>query len=156
MVVFARLGRALRLLRERLGKSQKEVAAAAGVTAPMLSAFERERTRPELKSLDRILAHGLGASLADLAWALDVVNERQPAATGHRTSEAEARGAPEGLAGVLGHEGRGAPPALEAGCAQIVGGLVQISRFVLEEVARAAAAEARRPGKEPPAGRTGR
>lgn len=148
MLLFARLGRALRLLRETVGKSQKEVAAAAGITPPMLSAYERERTAPEMETLDKILAQGLGASLADLAWALDVVNERvapagrAPAGSrrvgGGRGREAEADPA---LALLLRRPEAGLPPSLEEGYAQILQGLVQVSRFVLESVARTARTE---------------
>jgi transcriptional regulator with XRE-family HTH domain len=138
MVIFARLGRALRLLREHLGKSQKQVAAAAGITSPMLSAYERERARPEVETLDKILRLGLAADLADLAWALDVVNERRPAADresgGAGAPAAEPRLHPA-LAAILGRQGEALHPALEQGYAEIVSGLLAISRFVYERVA---------------------
>jgi transcriptional regulator with XRE-family HTH domain len=157
VVLFARLGRALRLLRETLGKSQKQVAAAAGITSPMLSAYERERTKPEMETLDKVLSLGLGASLADLAWALDVVNERlaparrAPAVHEARPTAARDPLADPALAALLGRGGEGLPPALEEGYSQIVRGLLQVSRFVFERVARVPQADPAGPhGASPP------
>jgi transcriptional regulator with XRE-family HTH domain len=75
LTTFHRLGTALRFLREHQGRTAKSVAKAAGITAPMLSSYETEKTLPELLSLDRLLGHGLRVSLADLAWALEVVQQ---------------------------------------------------------------------------------
>lgn len=147
--VFKGLGKALRLLRDKRGRSQKEVAAAAGVTPPMLSAYENERTSPEMETLDKILDLGLQASLADLTWALDVVNDRLP----HRA--ASLAGSPAGplravepgspltpqLATLLSPGAAALPPALEEGYAEIVRGLVKISRAVFESIARTPAGE---------------
>ena len=63
--IFAGLGPTLRRLRRLRGMSQREVARAAGVTRPMISAYERERTLPSVETLDRLLAT-LGASLEEL------------------------------------------------------------------------------------------
>lgn len=63
--VFAGLGPTLRRLRRLRGLSQREVAREAGVTRPMISAYERERTLPSVETLDRLLAT-LGASLEEL------------------------------------------------------------------------------------------
>lgn len=75
MPVFAGLGKALRWLREKRGLRQYEVARAAGITKAMLSAYETGKQRPSLESLEKVLG-ALGADLADLARALDHVNER--------------------------------------------------------------------------------
>lgn len=148
--IFKGLGKALRLLRDKGGKSQKEVAAAAGVTPPMLSAYENERTSPEMETLDKILHLGLQASLADLTWALDVVNDRLPRrdaspaaglvpAVGYRPG---ARGGGGGgsldaqLAALLSPGGESLPPALEEGYAEMIRALYKISRFVFESVVR--------------------
>lgn len=63
--IFAGLGPTLRRLRRLRGLSQREVARAAGVTRPMISAYERERTLPSVETLDRLLAT-LGTSLEEL------------------------------------------------------------------------------------------
>jgi len=142
VTIFHRLGRALRFLREKRGKSQKDVAAAAGVTPPMLSAYENERTCPEVDTLDKILHLGLESTLADLCWALDVVNDRMPrtlpssATSGHeegRASHGSGR-FDSPLRALLASESEGLSPALEDGYRQIVQGLLQISRVVYESV----------------------
>lgn len=141
MSVFRGLGPALRLLRHQRGKSQKQVAAAAGVTPPMLSAYENERTNPEMETLDKILDRGLEATLGDLSWALDVVNDRLPR---HAASPSEAPARrertrpaidPRFLA-ILASGGDALPPALEEGYSEIVQGLLKISRFVFESVSQ--------------------
>lgn len=141
--VFKGLGKALRLLRDKRSRSQKEVAAAAGVTPPMLSAYENDRTSPEIETLDKILQLGLEASLADLTWALDVVNDRLPRREHPGLAPADVRrpGTLRGaldpaLASLLSGGGEPLPPALEQGYAEIVRGLLRISRFVFESVAR--------------------
>jgi transcriptional regulator with XRE-family HTH domain len=139
--LFRGLGPALRLLRHQRGKSQKQVAAAAGVTPPMLSAYENERTCPEMETLDKVLDRGLEASLEDLTWALDVVNDRLPR---HAAPPAEspARRDPTRTAvdprllAILASGGDALPPALEEGYSEIVQGLLKISRFVFESVSR--------------------
>lgn len=131
VIVFNGLGSALRFLREKRSKSQKQVAADAGITPPMLSAYENGRTNPELDTLDKILHDGLGASLSELDRALDVVNDRvEP----HAPLRAPAAGSP--LAWIP--EGRTLSPALEEGYAEIVRGLTRISRHVFDSVVQAA------------------
>ena len=73
--VFEGLGKALRWLREKQGKRQYQVAQIAGITKAMLSAYETGKQKPSLDTLEKVLA-ALGADLADLAYALDFVNER--------------------------------------------------------------------------------
>lgn len=156
MTTFKRLGRALRFLREQQGRSQKEVAVAAHVTPPMLSAFENERSSPELDTLDRLLHRGLKVSLGDLEWALDIVNDRLPR-EGTTTAR---RAAPDGAASRAGSRlgartaGAAVPdplvsaalaelaalgsttlgPALEQGYAEVARGLLRLSRAVLESM----------------------
>lgn len=77
--VLTGLGPALRWMRERRGRKQYQVAAAAGITKGMLSAYETGRQRPSLETLDKIL-DTLGTDLHDLHNALQIVNGR-PGAT---------------------------------------------------------------------------
>ena len=70
------LGAALRHLRLHGGpapRKQLEIADRAGVTRGMLSSYERGRQSPSVENLDRVLG-ALGADLADLQWALEIVN----------------------------------------------------------------------------------
>ena len=48
-------GETLALLRRRTGRTQAEVAAAAGIPAPVLSAYERGRRQPSLAIASRII-----------------------------------------------------------------------------------------------------
>lgn len=73
MAAFDGLGKALRWLRARQDKRQYEVAEKAGVTKAMLSAYETEKQRPSLETLEKIL-EGLDATLEDLYQALLVIN----------------------------------------------------------------------------------
>jgi transcriptional regulator with XRE-family HTH domain len=75
MPVFAALGKAMRWLRAKQDRRQYEVAAAAGVTKAMLSAYETGKQKPSLETLEKIL-EALGADLADLHDALLIVNDR--------------------------------------------------------------------------------
>jgi transcriptional regulator with XRE-family HTH domain len=62
-------------MRERRGRKQYQVAAAAGITKGMLSAYETGRQRPSLETLDKIL-DTLECDLNDLHNALQIVNGR--------------------------------------------------------------------------------
>lgn len=137
MTVFSRLGRALRFLRERQGRSQKEVAAAANITPPMLSAYENERAMPEVETLDRILGRGLSATLEDLRWAIDVVNDRAPVAS-------DSARPPRLLSHPIDRDG-GAElgsatpsPNLEQACSEIARGLLRAGQAMIEEVSLSA------------------
>ncbi len=79
MPVLQGLGKALRWLREKRGLKQYEAAARATITKAMLSAYETGKQNPSLETLEKILT-ALDAGLADLAGALDLVNERGPTA----------------------------------------------------------------------------
>jgi len=67
------LGKALRWLREDRGMKQDDVAQVAGITRPMLSAYERGRVQPTLDTLDRLLG-ALECDLTALSQALKIVN----------------------------------------------------------------------------------
>lgn len=56
---------------------QSELAFAAGVTAPMLSAYETGKQRPSFATLDKLLL-GLGCNAADLASALQEDRDQLP------------------------------------------------------------------------------
>ena len=55
MPIFDGLGRSLRWLRERQVKRQYQVAAGAGITKAMLSAYETGKQNPSLDTLEKIL-----------------------------------------------------------------------------------------------------
>jgi transcriptional regulator with XRE-family HTH domain len=75
MSIFAGLGRSLRWMREGQAKRQYQVAAQAGITKAMLSAYETGKQKPSLDTLEKILA-ALGSDLNDLHNAVQIVNER--------------------------------------------------------------------------------
>ena len=60
-----RIGEAVRALRERRGLQQVELAALSGLSAPQVSAIERGRRPPTLRTLRRV-CEALGASVDDL------------------------------------------------------------------------------------------
>jgi transcriptional regulator with XRE-family HTH domain len=146
LTLFHRLGTALRFLREHQGKTAKSVAEAAGVTAPMLSAYENERSVPELATLDRVLAHGLRLTLPDLVWALDVVNQAQGPEGAAREPRSMRSLEPAGPAARRAGVARPRPAAsgdtaddplteaLEQGYEEILRGLTRLSRAVFDSV----------------------
>jgi len=77
------LGQALRWLRERQARKQYRVAADAGITKGMLSAYETGRQRPSLDTLDKLL-EALRSDLNDLHNALQIVNGRPDQMKGWR------------------------------------------------------------------------
>jgi transcriptional regulator with XRE-family HTH domain len=70
--MFARLGPALVLLRELLGKSQSRVAREAGLGTSQLSLYETGGELPKLGSLEKVLA-ALGVGHLALFATLDLV-----------------------------------------------------------------------------------
>ena len=109
------LGQALRWLRDRIGKKQYQVAAAAGVTKGMLSAYETGRQKPSLDTLEKLL-NTLGCDLHDLHSALEIVNGRPGIVRQAEVSTAKMgavwdRGFPD-LYSVLG-QSQPLPPELE-------------------------------------------
>lgn len=77
-----RVGEAVRALRERRGLQQVELAALSGLSAPQVSAIERGRRPPTLRTLRRV-CEALGASVDDLlraATGRSAPAEAEPAA----------------------------------------------------------------------------
>jgi transcriptional regulator with XRE-family HTH domain len=70
---FARLGRALRQLREKAGLSQVALQAKAGLGASTVSDWERGVSTPHLDSVNSLL-NAMGLNVFDLARALDQVD----------------------------------------------------------------------------------
>lgn len=70
MARFDRLGLVLSMLRLRRGETQKALARRAGLTASMVSCFEKGAKRPSLDSLARLL-DALEVDLGELDQALD-------------------------------------------------------------------------------------
>jgi len=66
----AALGKAIRQLRNKQGKSQATLATEAGITPNMLSLIERGEANPSWATVQGI-ASGLGVSVAELAKAAD-------------------------------------------------------------------------------------
>jgi transcriptional regulator with XRE-family HTH domain len=81
MLVANDIGEAIRLLRNRRGWPQKQLAAAAKITRGMLSSYERGKQRPTLVTLDKILK-ALDADLCDVYCAVELVYGRPAAAHG--------------------------------------------------------------------------
>jgi transcriptional regulator with XRE-family HTH domain len=69
---FNGLGPALRLLRERVGLKQVQVAERTGIAQNRLSRYENERQLPDLPTLDRLLAC-YGVDVERLGRALEEV-----------------------------------------------------------------------------------
>lgn len=132
MARFDRVGKAILLLREKQNKSQKELAAEAGITGAMLSNYETGVKKPSLDSMGKIL-DALGLHLGKLDDALDVVNDRElrprpePPPSGTP--------APDGvdLPRFLGTD-RELPPELQLGFAEMVHGFQRVARHVYQTV----------------------
>lgn len=126
---FDNVGKAILLLREKQNKSQKELAAEAGITGAMLSNYETGVKKPSLDSMGKIL-DALGLYLGKLDDALDMVNDRD-----YRRSEEPRRdsvtGAPEGvdLPRFLGAQEE-LTPELELGFSEMVRGFQRVARHV--------------------------
>ncbi|MEM9290275.1 MAG: helix-turn-helix transcriptional regulator [Acidobacteriota bacterium] len=69
MLDFSNIGQALRKLRQARKLKQSEVAETAGITSPMLSAYETGKQRPSFSTIDKILV-ALGCSADDLTDAM--------------------------------------------------------------------------------------
>ena len=69
MLHFSAIGEALRWLRKERGLKQAEVAESAGITSPMLSAYETGKQRPSLATIDKIL-EALDSDVWELTKAL--------------------------------------------------------------------------------------
>lgn len=69
MLNFSKIGQALRQLRQDRGLKQAEVASGAGITSPMLSAYETGKQKPSFATIDKILG-AMEFDAVDLASAL--------------------------------------------------------------------------------------
>ncbi len=155
--VLTGLGPALRWMRERRGKKQYQVAATAGITKGMLSAYETGRQRPSLETLDKLL-DTLESDLNDLHNALQIVNGRPnalvrppsraawdtyPLAAVAASEVAEPR--PVDVYGALGIAGP-LPPEEEQALSEMLDGFHRLVRYLHSGLTRpAAAGEARAP-----------
>lgn len=63
--LLQRVGARVRFVREKSGKTAQELSQATGLPRSHISAIERGRTNPTVKTLDRI-ARGIGCGLRDL------------------------------------------------------------------------------------------
>jgi transcriptional regulator with XRE-family HTH domain len=128
---FDNVGKAILLLREKQNKSQKELAAEAGITGAMLSNYETGVKKPSIDSLGKIL-DALGLYLGKLDDALDVVNDRD-FRRGEEPRRESATGSPEGvdLPRFLGVQGE-LPPDLELGFTEMVRGFQRVARHVYQ------------------------
>lgn len=126
MARFDRLGPVLKLLREKAGLTQKELAARADVLPTMLSKYEKGRAVPEVETLGKLL-DVLDLYLGTLDDALDLVNDRPP----RRTSTTDPRGEPiEGvdLPRYLATDGEALPPRVERAFVEMIRGFRQVAR----------------------------
>ena len=157
MGAFDNLGQALRWLRNRQQRKQYEIAQAAGITKAMLSAYETGKQNPSIETLEKIL-DALGAELADLHDALDIVNERSTPPGRLRRSAgwgwAERRGIPLGhpfadpasdlevldVHRILGAD-RPLPPEEERAFREMLAGFHRLIRFLHSHVQAPPAAD---------------
>ncbi len=89
MLHFSAIGEALRWLRKERDLKQAKVAESAGITSPMLSAYETGKQRPSLATIDKILK-ALEADAWDLTKALLSFEEENPGVTKSNKAAAEA------------------------------------------------------------------
>jgi transcriptional regulator with XRE-family HTH domain len=136
MPIFHGLGSSLRWLRDRQGKRQYQVAAEAGITKAMLSAYETGKQKPSLDTLEKIL-DALLCDLNDLHNALQIVNGRPPAPragsreerrTGGRGGD-ETRPQTAALHEILGYE-EPLPAQEEQALAEMLSGFHKLLRYM--------------------------
>ncbi len=72
---FEGIGKALRLLRDRRGLTQEELAKKAGTARRVIGKAETGENLPKIHTLDSLL-HAMGSNRLELLSALDVVNNR--------------------------------------------------------------------------------
>jgi transcriptional regulator with XRE-family HTH domain len=134
MPIFDGLGRSLRWLRERQVKRQYQVAAGAGITKAMLSAYETGKQKPSLDTLEKIL-DALVCDLNDLHNALQIVNGRpermRSAGVGGDLWRVAGEGAPSGpgLYEILGAE-EPLPQQEEQAMSEMLGGFHKLLRYM--------------------------
>jgi len=158
MPIFDGLGRSLRWLRERQVKRQYQVAAGAGITKAMLSAYETGKQKPSLDTLEKIL-DALVCDLNDLHNALQIVNGRP-----ERMRSAGAGGDPWRVAGTAG-EGALSGPGLyeilgaeeplpqqeEQAMSEMLGGFHKLLRYMHGRIPSAPASSPAASQAPPPA-----
>ncbi len=76
VIDFRNIGKALRMLRIQRVKKQREIAAAAGITPAMLSAYETGKHRPSLDTAERVL-QALKCDVVDLTHALQEIKRQE-------------------------------------------------------------------------------
>lgn len=129
---FRNIGKALRWLRNQRGKKQREVAAAAGITPAMLSAYETGKHRPSLDTTERVLT-ALECDVVELTRALLFV-ERQDRAMkeGKAVSEVSQNLRGSDLVSIF--EGSIGPARLEAAerdvLASLLPGVLSLIRYL--------------------------
>jgi len=97
MLHFSAIGEALRWLRKERGLRQAEVAKSAGITSPMLSAYETGKQRPSLATIDKVL-RALDSDVWDLTKALLSFEEGTPSGPSAEAAEAIGRANLESIA----------------------------------------------------------
>jgi transcriptional regulator with XRE-family HTH domain len=159
MPIFDGLGRSLRWLRERQVKRQYQVAAGAGITKAMLSAYETGKQKPSLDTLEKIL-DALLCDLNDLHNALQIVNGRpeRMRSTGAggdpwRSAGKGGEGAPgsPGLYEILGAE-EPLPQQEEQAMSEMLGGFHKLLRYMHGRIPNAPASSPAASGAPPAAG----
>jgi len=159
MPIFDGLGRSLRWLRERQVKRQYQVAAGAGITKAMLSAYETGKQKPSLDTLEKIL-DALLCDLNDLHNALQIVNGRpeRMRSTGAggdpwRGAGKAGEGAPgsPGLYEILGAE-EPMPQQEEQAMSEMLGGFHKLLRYMHGRIPNAPASSPAASGAAPAAG----
>jgi len=141
------LGEAIKLLRNRRGWPQKQLAAAARITRAMVSSYEKGKQTPTLVTLGKILT-ALEADLCDLHWAVEFVDGTQrpvhelsahfqlgqagsPRAAGRKPPGANAAGAEPGEAGGEIDGEQRLPEHIEAALGGAMANVRQIVRYAL-------------------------
>ncbi|HXO29455.1 MAG TPA: helix-turn-helix transcriptional regulator [Thermoanaerobaculia bacterium] len=155
MPIFDGLGRSLRWLRERQVKRQYQVAAGAGITKAMLSAYETGKQKPSLDTLEKIL-DALVCDLNDLHNALQIVNgrpERMRNAGGDYWRAADKSGGSlpsgPGLYEILGAE-EPLPQQEEQAMSEMLGGFHKLLRYMHGRIPGGAPATSPTPSQAQP------
>ena len=153
MPIFDGLGRSLRWLRERQVKRQYQVAAGAGITKAMLSAYETGKQKPSLDTLEKIL-DALVCDLNDLHNALQIVNGRpermRSAGAGGDPWRVAGEGAPSGpgLYEILGAD-EPLPQQEEQAMSEMLGGFHKLLRYMHGRIPGGALATSPAPAQPP-------
>ncbi len=146
MPIFDGLGRALRWLRERQLKRQYQVAAGAGITKAMLSAYETGKQNPSLDTLEKIL-DALVCDLNDLHNALQIVNGRPERMRNTGAGGDYWRGAAD-QAGSSGAAGPGLYEKEAQAMSEMLGGFHKLLRYMHGRVPKAASGSPAPPKNE--------